>query len=87
MQGEAVKKLDVIADEIFIKSLSSSGKAAVLVSEEDDHAIIIDEATRGKYCVTFDPLDGSSNIEAAVNVGTIFGIYKIVCLTTLSCPV
>ena len=49
-----------------------------MVSEEDEDAIIVEADMRGKYCVVFDPLDGSSNIDAGVNVGTIFGIYKIV---------
>ena len=62
----------------MINALRASGKTAVLVSEELDNAIIIDERNRGKYCVVFDPLDGSSNIDAGVNIGTIFGVYKVV---------
>ena len=62
----------------MVNSLRASGKTAVLVSEELEEAIIIDEKHRGKYCVVFDPLDGSSNIDAGVNIGTIFGIYHIV---------
>jgi len=77
VQGEDQKKLDILANEIFINALKSSGKVAVLVSEEDEEAIFIDEGLRGKYCVVFDPLDGSSNIDAGVSIGTIFGIYKI----------
>ncbi|CAL1705053.1 unnamed protein product [Somion occarium] len=61
----------------MINSLRASGKTAVLVSEELDEAVFIDEKHRGKYCVVFDPLDGSSNIDAGVNIGTIFGIYHI----------
>lgn len=49
----------------------------MLVSEENDEAIIVPASNRGKYCVVFDPLDGSSNIDAGVNIGTIFGIYKL----------
>ena len=78
VQGEEQKKLDVLANDIMINALRASGKTAVLVSEELDDAIIIEERNRGKYCVVFDPLDGSSNIDAGVNIGTIFGIYKIV---------
>jgi fructose-1,6-bisphosphatase I len=78
VQGEEQKKLDVLSDEIMVNSLRASGKCAVLVSEERENAIIIEERLRGKYCVVFDPLDGSSNIDAGVNIGTIFGIYKIV---------
>jgi fructose-1,6-bisphosphatase I len=77
VQGEDVKKLDVLANEIFINSLKASGLAAVLVSEEDDEIIVVDCPADGKYAVVFDPLDGSSNIDAGVNIGTIFGIYKI----------
>jgi len=71
------KKLDVIANEIFINALKSSGKTAILVSEEDEEAIFVEEGLRGKYIVCFDPLDGSSNIECAVSIGTIFGIYRV----------
>jgi len=60
----------------MINSLRASGKCAVLVSEENDDPIFIDTAHRGRYCVVFDPLDGSSNIDAGVNIGTIFGVYK-----------
>ncbi|CAG8436232.1 8029_t:CDS:2 [Ambispora gerdemannii] len=77
VQGEEQKKLDVISNEIFINALRSSGRVAVMVSEEDEQAIIVEEGLRGRYCVVFDPLDGSSNIDAGVNVGTIFGIYRI----------
>ena len=78
VQGEEQKKLDVLANDIMINSLRASGKTAVLVSEENEEAIFIDERHKGKYCVVFDPLDGSSNIDAGVNIGTIFGIYHIV---------
>ncbi len=78
VQGEEQKKLDVLSNDIMVNALRASGKTAVLVSEELDEAIIIEERLRGKYCVVFDPLDGSSNIDAGVNIGTIFGIYQIV---------
>lgn len=68
----------MLSDEIMVNSLRASGKCAVLVTEEREHAIIIEERYRGKYCVVFDPLDGSSNIDAGVNIGTIFGIYRLV---------
>ncbi|GAC71758.1 malate synthase [Moesziomyces antarcticus T-34] len=85
VQGEDQKKLDVLSNEIMINALRASGKTAVLVSEEDDEAIFVGEkeeggtfeSTKGKYCVVFDPLDGSSNIDAGVNIGTIFGIYLV----------
>lgn len=76
VQGEDQKKLDILSNDIMINSLRASGKCAVLVSEENEEAIIIDEGHRGRYCVVFDPLDGSSNIDAGVNIGTIFGVYK-----------
>jgi len=78
VQGEEQKKLDVLSNDIMVNSLRASRKTAVLVSEELEQAIIIEDEYKGKYCVVFDPLDGSSNIDAGVNVGTIFGIYKTV---------
>ena len=78
VQGEEQKKLDVLSNDIMINSLRASGKTAVLVSEELEEAVFIDDRHRGKYCVVFDPLDGSSNIDAGVNIGTIFGIYHVV---------
>lgn len=80
VQGEEQKKLDVLSNDIMVNSLRASGKTAVLVSEELEEAIIIEDRYKGKYCVVFDPLDGSSNIDAGVNIGTIFGIYQIVSL-------
>ncbi|KAK2466916.1 hypothetical protein APHAL10511_001174 [Amanita phalloides] len=77
VQGEEQKKLDVLANDIMINALRASGKTAVLVSEELDNAIIVEDKFKGEYCVVFDPLDGSSNIDAGVNIGTIFGIYKV----------
>ncbi len=78
VQGEDQKKLDVLSNDIMVNALRASGKTAVLVSEELEDAIIIEQKQRGRYCVVFDPLDGSSNIDAGVNIGTIFGIYKVV---------
>jgi len=77
VQGEEQKKLDVLSNDIMVNSLRASGKTALLVSEEIDHAIVTEDKYKGKYCVVFDPLDGSSNIDAGVNVGTIFGIYQV----------
>ncbi|TVU19544.1 hypothetical protein EJB05_35696, partial [Eragrostis curvula] len=77
LQGEEQKKLDVLSNEVFVKALVSSGRTCVLVSEENEEAIFVDPALRGKYCVCFDPLDGSSNIDCGVSIGTIFGIYMI----------
>ncbi|XP_060173145.1 fructose-1,6-bisphosphatase, cytosolic-like [Lycium barbarum] len=77
VQGEDQKKLDVLSNEVFIKALVSSGRTCVLVSEEDEEATFVEPAKRGKYCVVFDPLDGSSNIDCGVSIGTIFGIYMM----------
>jgi len=77
VQGEDQKKLDVLSNDIMINALRASGKTAILVSEENEEAIFIEDRYRGRYCVVFDPLDGSSNIDAGVNVGTIFGIYHV----------
>ncbi|XP_076298896.1 fructose-1,6-bisphosphatase isoform X3 [Lasioglossum baleicum] len=76
VQGEEVKKLDVFSNELFINMLTSSFTSCVLVSEENSTAIEVEFEKRGKYIVCFDPLDGSSNIDCLVSVGSIFGIYK-----------
>ena len=76
--GEAQKKLDVLSNDIMVNALRASRKTAVLVSEELDEAIVIEDRFKGHYCVVFDPLDGSSNIDAGVNIGTIFGVYRVV---------
>ena len=78
VQGEDQKKLDVLSNDIMVNALRASGKTAVLVSEEVEEAIVIEDRYKGKYCVVFDPLDGSSNIDAGVNIGTIFGVYQVV---------
>lgn len=77
VQGEDQKKLDVLSNEVFIKALVSSGRTCILVSEEDEEATFVEPSKRGKYCVVFDPLDGSSNIDCGVSIGTIFGIYMM----------
>jgi len=76
VQGEDVKKLDVLANDLFINMLRSSFTTCLLVSEENDKCIIVDPDHKGKYVVCFDPLDGSSNIDCLVSVGTIFSIYR-----------
>ncbi|XP_069679965.1 fructose-1,6-bisphosphatase 1 isoform X1 [Periplaneta americana] len=76
VQGEEVKKLDVLANELFINMLTSSFTTCVLVSEENDTMIEIETEKQGKYIVCFDPLDGSSNIDCLVSIGSIFGIFK-----------
>ncbi|CAK9814512.1 Fructose-1,6-bisphosphatase 1 [Anthophora quadrimaculata] len=76
VQGEDVKKLDVLSNELFINMLTSSFTTCLLVSEENSNAIEVETEKCGKYIVCFDPLDGSSNIDCLVSVGSIFGIYK-----------
>lgn len=71
-----MKKLDVLANECFIGALTNSGVVCNMVSEEDDgHMVIEDWQRAGKYVVCFDPLDGSSNIDCNVAIGSIFGIW------------
>lgn len=110
MTGDQVKKLDVLSNDLVINMIKSSFSACVLVSEEDEHALIVEPdkqvcavislvwvtvqpfwfmfarsvavfyptafILQGKYIVCFDPLDGSSNIDCLVSIGTIFAIYK-----------
>lgn len=77
VQGEEVQKLDVIANQTLVKCLGYRGNIGLLVSEEDEEPhVISDSGDKGKYIVLFDPLDGSSNINANVNIGTIFSIME-----------
>lgn len=74
--GDDQKKLDVLSNDMMINALLNSGVCSVLVSEENEEPIIVPEGKRGKFCVAFDPLDGSSNIDCNVSVGTIFSVYE-----------
>lgn len=77
--GENQKKLDVYADEQFISALRSGGECCFVASEEQDEGIELTDAgisKNSKYIVCIDPLDGSSNIDVNVSVGTIFSIYR-----------
>ncbi|CAG1769462.1 partial Fructose-1,6-bisphosphatase class 1, partial [uncultured bacterium] len=77
VHGEAVKKLDVYAHEMLYKAMDHGGHLAVMASEEDEDIIHIPPQHRiGKYVLLFDPLDGSSNIDVNVSIGTIFSIYR-----------
>ncbi|RZB40124.1 fructose-1,6-bisphosphatase 1 [Asbolus verrucosus] len=76
VQGEEVKKLDILANELFINMLSSSYTVALLISEENETVVEVETEKRGKYIVAFDPLDGSSNIDCLVSIGSIFAIMK-----------
>ena len=79
VQGEEQQKLDVLANEIFITALSNREVVCGIASEENDDFIEIKSGENGylsKYVVLIDPLDGSSNIDVNVSVGTIFSIYR-----------
>ncbi|MCX6164861.1 MAG: class 1 fructose-bisphosphatase [Ignavibacteriae bacterium] len=81
IQGEAVKKLDVYANEILTHMMRIGGHACAICSEEDENFIPMEDKffhhdVLNKYIVHFDPLDGSSNIDANISIGTIFSIYK-----------
>jgi fructose-1,6-bisphosphatase I len=78
VQGETQKKLDVIANEVMLRSNEWGGHLAAMASEElDDISPIPEEYPRGKYLLLFDPLDGSSNIDVNISVGTIFSILRV----------
>ena len=66
----------MLSNDIFVNALLKSGSCCVLVSEENEEPIIVPEANAGRFCVAFDPLDGSSNIDCNVSTGTIFAVYE-----------
>lgn len=82
IQGEAVKKLDVYANDILTNTMKQGGHICAVCSEEEEEFIpledkyILNNSISNKYICHFDPLDGSSNIEANISIGTIFSIYK-----------
>jgi fructose-1,6-bisphosphatase I len=77
VQGEIQQKLDVLANEIIIKALDHSGRLCAMASEEEPDIIPIPDRFKcGKYALLFDPLDGSSNIDVNVPVGTIFSVVR-----------
>jgi fructose-1,6-bisphosphatase I len=77
VQGEIQQKLDVFANEIIVKAMDHTGRLAAMASEEEPDIIPIpDQFKCGKYVLLFDPLDGSSNIDVNVPVGTIFSVLK-----------
>ncbi|KAL2135099.1 hypothetical protein VTI74DRAFT_9809 [Chaetomium olivicolor] len=76
--GDEQKKLDVISNDLFIEAMRSSGRCALLVSEEEEDIIFFkSDSNHARYAVACDPIDGSSNLDAGVSVGTIFGIHKL----------
>lgn len=78
VQGESQKILDVYANEQFISALSAGGECALVVSEENEEVVILnkDVSKNAKYVIAIDPLDGSSNIDVNVSVGTTFSIFR-----------
>lgn len=62
--------------QVFSNCLRASGRTGIIASEEEDVPVAVEESYSGNYVVVFDPLDGSSNIDAAVSTGSIFGIYR-----------
>jgi len=76
VQGEAVQKLDEEANETLLTVLARSSACAAVASEELDDIRVMHEDERARYLVVFDPLDGSSNIDVNISIGTIFGVMK-----------
>jgi fructose-1,6-bisphosphatase I len=77
VQGETVQKLDVLANDTLLQFLGNRGNVAIMASEENEEPVVVERDRRhGRYVVVFDPLDGSSNIDVNVSVGTIFSILR-----------
>ena len=76
VQGEQQQKLDVIANEVLLRTLGKREGVAVVASEENEEPVMLRDVGDGKYCVLFDPLDGSSNLDVCGGVGTIFSILR-----------
>jgi fructose-1,6-bisphosphatase I len=78
VQGERQQKLDVIANQVLLRLLAGREGAAIVASEENEEPVIIrsDPGGEGSYCILFDPLDGSSNLDVCGGVGTIFSILR-----------
>lgn len=76
VQGEEVKKLDIIANEVLKKCLQNSGQCCGIASEEEEDFVAFKNRKKAKYVVLFDPLDGSSNIDVIAPVGTIFSVFE-----------
>jgi fructose-1,6-bisphosphatase I len=77
VQGEVQQKLDVYANEALIHCLSLRESVGVIASEENEHPITVDHTSpKAKYAIVFDPLDGSSNIDVAITIGTTFSIFR-----------
>ncbi len=76
VQGEKVQKLDEFANTVLMYRMQKSGTLYAIGSEEEDDIVICPRENRGSYLLYFDPLDGSSNIDVNVSIGTIFSIFK-----------
>jgi fructose-1,6-bisphosphatase I len=77
VQGEQVRRLDEFAQDVFVEAFSHLDNFCIMVSEEEEDPIPVPvDYTHGNYAIAFDPLDGSSNIDANVSVGTIFAIHR-----------
>lgn len=76
VHGEQVRKLDTYSNDVIKRAMLNSGHICIMASEEDDDFILVSSDRKAKYVLVFDPLDGSSNIDVNVTIGTIFGIYK-----------
>lgn len=85
MQGEVQQKLDLFANEKLKAALKARDIVAGIASEEEDEIVVFEGCEHAKYVVLMDPLDGSSNIDVNVSVGTIFSIYRRV--TPVGTPV
>lgn len=79
--GDNVKKLDVLSNDLFVNYLSKTGHFAALASEEETDIVVVPGAEQAKYVIAFDPLDGSSNVDYNVSVGSIFSIHQRVTTT------
>jgi len=75
VQGEMVKRLDIFSNDQMIHALSRSGNVCMIISEENDEPVRT-RSSQGKYVVAMDPLDGSSNIDVNVSIGTIFSVFS-----------
>jgi fructose-1,6-bisphosphatase I len=76
IQGEEVKKLDVLSNDVMVNVLNHSGLIAAMASEELEASVPVTKDTISEYVINFDPLDGSSNIDVNVSIGTIFSILR-----------
>jgi len=73
--GDEQKKLDVVANELFCAAVANCGRTSITVSEEEEKPVALEAVSGGAYIACFDPIDGSSNLDACISSGSIFGIY------------